>query len=99
VNNETKITFLAEYQGQFKPFKGFIIEEQFQEYCKRCQLNLDACSPTQVIEMRRTFYGAIGQLLIYLRDDLADKSKADGAVELERIWQQVMSFWQRQGGK
>jgi hypothetical protein len=95
----TEEAFRAEYEGRFKPVKGFIIEEQFQSYCKRSQLNLDACPPMQVIEMRRTFYGAVGQLLVYLRDDLAEESEEDGVTALEQIWQQVMSFWQRQGGE
>lgn len=97
VNFMNEAEFREQYEGKFKPVKGFIVEEQFQEYCRRCQLDLDACSPTQAIEMRRTFYGAVGQLLIYLRDDLADGSEDDGVVELERIWQQVHTFWLRQG--
>jgi hypothetical protein len=87
----------AEIEGKFKPIRGFVIEEEFQAYCKRCRLDLDTCSPVQAIEMRRVFYGAVGQLLVYLRDDLAAESQDDGVTELERIWQQVKMFWDRQG--
>lgn len=91
--------FRAEYEGHFKPFKGFFVEEQFQAYCKRCRLDLDTASPVQVIETRRAFYGAVGQLLVFLKGELADQSEDDGVAELERIWEQVRVFWERQGGK
>lgn len=76
----------------------FNIEKEFQTYGERCRLNLDTCSPTQVIETRRAFYGAIAQFIVYLRDDLANESEDDAVAELERIWEQVGAFWTRQGG-
>lgn len=82
-----------------RPFKGFLVEEQFQLYCKRSKLDLDNCSTTQVIETRRAFYGAVGQLLVFLNGELAERSEDEGVAELERIWEQVRAFWQRQGGK
>jgi hypothetical protein len=76
--------------------KRFDIENEFQVYCERSKLNLDTCSPIQVVEMRRTFYGAVGQFLFYLKLDLADATEDDGVVELERVQKQVAAFWKRQ---
>lgn len=79
--------------------KQFNIEKEFQAYCQRLRLDLDTCSPVQVIETRRAFYGAVAQLLVYLRNDLAEESEDDAVVELERILEQARVFWDRQGGR
>lgn len=77
----------------------FNIEQEFQKYCSRSKLDLDNCPTAQVIETRRAFYGAIGQLLFYLKNDLSEVSDDDGVAELESIWKQVATFWDRQAGK
>jgi hypothetical protein len=74
----------------------FNIEAEFQAYCKRVRLDLDTCHPAQVIETRRAFFAAIGQLLVFMRDDLSQLSEDDGVAELERMHDQVKAFWTRQ---
>ncbi len=76
----------------------FNIEAEFQAYCNRVGLDLDSCSPVQVIETRRAFYAALGQLLVFLRDDLSSLSEDDGVVELQRLHEEVGAFWKRQAG-
>lgn len=78
--------------------KQFNPEAEFQEYCKRVRLDLENCSPTQVIETRRAFYAGIGNLLVFLREDLSTLDEEDGVAELDRIWNKVGAFWKRQAG-
>lgn len=87
----------ADSDEDVQAFQPFNIEKEFQLYCERSRLNLDTCPPVQGIETRRAFYGAVGQLLIYLRDDLAAEAEDDCVAELGRIFKQVASFWERQG--
>lgn len=76
--------------------KEFNIEAEFQAYCKRVRLDLDTCHPTQVIETRRAFFAGIGQLLVFMRDEIGVMDEDAGVAELERMHDQVKAFWTRQ---
>jgi hypothetical protein len=74
----------------------FDIEFQFLEYVRRGELNLETAPPIQVIETRRAFYGAVGQMLILLRDDVSELPDDEAVTVLQKMLAQVLEFWTRE---
>lgn len=56
---------------------NFNLENQYQLYLKRVALKENEMNPTQKKQLRQTFMGACGQMLLLLRDEL-------GALEEEK---------------
>lgn len=73
--------------------KKFNLEHQYQLYLKRCELSEDKMHETQRKETRRAFFGACGQMLVLLRDDLSDLPEDDGIEVLQNMLNQVSNFW------
>lgn len=71
----------------------FDVEKQFLEYAKRVKLDKNRVPAIQWIETRRAFFGAWGQALYMLRDDLSELTEDDGVEVLEMMWQEVSNFW------
>lgn len=76
--------------------KKISIAEQYQLYLKRVGLKESMLSNVQNMEMKRAFYGSWGQLLILLREDIADLKVSEGIEALEDMKNQVASFWMQQ---
>ena len=71
----------------------FNLEEQYQFYLNKVNMQEAAMPPTQRTEIRRAFMGACGIMLIMLRDDLA-KLSDDAAVDtLDSMTKQVGEFF------
>jgi hypothetical protein len=47
----------------------------------------------QKVETKRAFYGACGQILVLLREDIADLDEDKAIHTLEDMFSQVNSFW------
>jgi hypothetical protein len=56
---------------------NFNLENQYQIYLKRVALNENKMHPTQKKQLKQTFMGACGQMLLLFRDEL-------GALEEEK---------------
>ncbi|WP_157585412.1 hypothetical protein [Runella zeae] len=52
--------------------------------------------PIQLQETRRAFYGAAGQMLILLRDDLSELPEEEAISKLDSMIIQVEAFWMNQ---
>ena len=71
----------------------FNLEHQYQLYMQRMALSESTMHPQQKIQLRQTFYGASGQMLILLRDDLS-KLEEDKAMEtMQDLINQVANFF------
>ena len=71
----------------------FNLEHQYQLYLQRMSLSESKMHPQQKIQLRQTFYGASGQMLILLRDELS-KLEEDKAMEtLQDLINQVGNFF------
>jgi hypothetical protein len=71
----------------------FNLEHQYQLYLQRMALSEDTMHPQQKIQLRQTFFGASGQMLILLRDELS-KLEEDKAMEtLQDLINQVGNFF------
>lgn len=73
----------------------FDLEYQYGLYLERGGLKEGEMHPVQAVETKRAFFGAWGQLLLLLRDDMPEDE--DEAVKiLERMQDQVVNFWLKQ---
>lgn len=79
--------------------KSLTAEHQWQEYLKRVGLNESTMHPTQKQETKRAFFGAIGQLLVLQRDEIALLPENKGAKVLQEIFNEVLNFWQTEVGQ
>lgn len=87
--------------------KDFNISHQWELFLQRCQVNEKTMPEDQRREMKRAFFGACGQMLILLRDELGDYSDKYGDEStvhvLSNMLDQVSVFWetemQKQSGK
>ena len=71
----------------------FTLEHQYQLYLQRVKLKEENMSAIQRQEMKRCFIGACGQMLLLLRDDLADLDEEVGVVILENMINEVGNFF------
>ncbi|MFN3378627.1 MAG: hypothetical protein ACK41O_04180 [Runella zeae] len=74
----------------------FNIEHQFMLYLERVGLNILTMDPIQLQETRRAFYGATGQMLILVRDDVSELSEKVGRLALHSMITQVVVFWENE---
>lgn len=71
----------------------FTIETQWHLYLKRVGLSEAMLPEVQRIEMKRTFFGAAGQILFLMRDDVADLPELEGIKVLEAMKSEIGEFW------
>ena len=79
---------------QEKEYKmsDYDIEAQFLKYCEMSNLPLDKMHAVQLVETRRAFYGAGGQMLLLLRDGVSELQEMVGVVICERMLNQIELF-------
>lgn len=71
----------------------FNLEDQYQFYLEKVQLNEATMHPTQRIQLRETFMGAAGIILLLIRDEFAALSDQDGDRMFTSMIDQVSEFW------
>lgn len=71
----------------------YTMEFQWQEYLKRMGMRESAMPPDQIRETKRAFMGAMGQMLVLLRDEIAGESDEDGVSFIEAMWQETARYW------
>ncbi len=74
----------------------FNIEHQFMLYLERVGLNALTMDPIQLQETRRAFYGAAGQMLLLVRDDITELSDIVAGLALHSMLTQVVVFWENE---
>jgi len=71
----------------------FNLEHQYQLYLERVALNEKHMHPLQRKQLRQTFFGACGQMLILLRDELS-KLEEDKAIDkMQDMINQVSEYF------
>lgn len=73
--------------------KDFNLEHQYQLYLGRVALSEKNMHPEQRKQLRQTFFGACGQMLILLRDELSNLSEEDGAAQMQDMLDQVGKYF------
>jgi len=71
----------------------FNLEHQYQLYLKRMALSESTMHPQQKIQLRQTFFGASGQILILLRDELSKLEEEKAMETLQDLINQVGNFF------
>lgn len=71
----------------------FNLEHQYQLYLQRMALSESTMHPQQKIQLRQTFFGASGQMLILLRDELSKLEEEKAMETLQDLINQVSNFF------
>ena len=71
----------------------FNLEHQYQLYLQRMALSESTMHPQQKIQLRQTFFGASGQMLILLRDELSKLEEEKAMKTLQDLINQVGNFF------
>lgn len=74
----------------------FDLEIQYKLYLERVNLKEHEMHPIQRQETKRAFYGACGQILVVLRDEVGPLDMDLGIEALDSMHDQVLSFWEKQ---
>ena len=74
----------------------FNIEDQYQFYLKKMKLSEATMHPTQRVQLRQTFMGACGIILLLIRDEFATLSDEDGDRMFTSMIDQVGVYWNKE---
>lgn len=72
----------------------FNIEHQYQAYLKRMALDERTMHREQKRQLRQTFFGAWGQLLICMQEDVAELPELQAVATFESMKMQVQHFFE-----
>lgn len=81
------------------PQQKFDIEHQYQIYLQRSRLREWLMGDAQRVETRRAFYGACGQMLILLRDEVTSLEDLEAIETLSGMERQVQEFFKKESGR
>lgn len=73
--------------------KEFDLEHQYQLYLERVALSEATMHPEQRKQLRQTFMGACGQMLIMLRDDVGKLEEDEAIKVMENMINQVSNYF------
>lgn len=71
----------------------FSLENQYQLYLKRMKLNESKMHPEQKKQLKETFFGATGQMLLLFRDGLTELSDEDAIKQMQSMLDQIGNFF------
>jgi len=74
----------------------FNLENQYQLYLKRVGLNEKQMPPLQKKQLKQSFMGACGQMLLLLRDDVGALEEDAAILTMENMIKQVGNYFAKQ---
>jgi len=86
INNQLNINNMDKYD----------LENQYQLYLKRVGLVESKMAPLQKKQLRQTFMGAYGQLLMLLRDDITKMEDNVAVLTIQNMFDQVANYFAKQ---
>jgi hypothetical protein len=78
---------------------NFNLENQYQLYLKRVALKESEMHYTQKKQLRQTFIGACGQLLLLLRDELGELEEDKAIETMQGMINQVSDYFLKETHK
>jgi hypothetical protein len=72
----------------------FDLDYQFFLYLKKYGVHWEDLPPIQLREMKRSFYAAMGQMLMIYMQDIPQMSVEESTKKILWMRQQVIDFWQ-----
>lgn len=73
----------------------FSIENQYQLYLKRINLPEEQMHPKQKEQLKFTFYAAVGQTLLMLRDDTSALPEGEAVEKLQGMIDEADAFFRK----
>lgn len=73
--------------------ENFNIQNQYLKYLNRVKLNVNTMHLVQKVQVKQAFYGAVGQMLILMRDDIGALDEAKAIAVFEDMLNQVGEYW------
>ena len=77
----------------------FNIDHQWNLYLERVGLKGQRIGIEQYRELKRAFFGATGQLLMLMKNELAELDESAAVKTLESMINEVGDYWLKQGGR
>ena len=74
----------------------FNIEDQYQFYLKKMELDEATMHPMQRVQLRQTFMGASGIILLLIRDEFGALSDDEGDRMFTSMVDQVGDYWNKE---
>lgn len=74
-------------------FKKIDLEQQYALFLERMDLDESKMHPQQKIQIKQTFFGAYGQALLALRDNVATQEENAAVETVKDILNQVQNFF------
>jgi hypothetical protein len=74
----------------------FDLNYQWRQYCQMVGVPEEKMHPVQRVETKRAFMGACGQMLLLLRDDVAEYEETEAIVLFKNMLAQVEAFWKEE---
>lgn len=71
----------------------FNLEHQYQLFLHRMKLSENNMHPQQKIQLKQTFFGAVGQTLILFKDELSNLEEDKAVWVMEDLLKQVSNFF------
>lgn len=75
------------------------LEEQYQLFLQRMGLNELEMHPQQKRQLKQTFYGAFGQCLVIMRDEITRLPEDQAIIECQDMFDQVGNFFLKETQK
>jgi hypothetical protein len=75
------------------------LDQQYQLYLKRMGLSEDKMHPVQKKQLKQAFYGACGQMLTLLRDEIGALEEDEAVEALASMLNQVRNFFLKETNK
>lgn len=73
----------------------FNLEAQYKLFLQRMGLNEQNMHPEQKIQLKQTFFGACGTILLLFRDDISELDEDKGVEAMQSMLQQVEYFFEQ----
>lgn len=77
----------------------FKMEHQFTLYLQRAGVSREKLPPIQLVEMRRAFYGGLGQMFFLISQDVVELPRKQVFQVYDSIVKQLGEFWDTEAMK
>lgn len=71
----------------------FEVEKLWHNYLELVGMKEEQLPHVQRSEMKKAFFGGVGQVLMLLRDDLGALPEEEGVIEMNNLIEETKRFW------
>jgi len=74
-------------------FKKIDLEQQYKSFLQKMALNESKMHSQQKIQIKQTFYGAFGQAIMVMRDEVSEQDENAAVESLQNMMEQIQDFF------